>query len=180
MYFFDQNATEWFFEAFFTIRLRSLSDFRTMDAPAMKTDERITEIVYRIRLESPAEKVFALLATDRGRESFWAERTRQNGDEITFYFSNGEKLQSRILESSSPRRFSLTYFNGSIVTFDIEVLPSGTHLKLQETHLSVSDENQNRAGWVSVLMNMKAQADHGIDLRNHNPEYTWSDGYVDN
>ncbi|MDX1591395.1 MAG: SRPBCC domain-containing protein [Balneolaceae bacterium] len=146
----------------------------------MKTDKRTSQIVYRIRLESPADKVFALLATDRGRESFWAERSSQNGDEITFSFSNGEKLQSRILESSPPRRFSLTYFNGSIVTFDIEEMSSGTRVKMQETHLSASDENQNRAGWVSVLLNLKARADHGIDLRNHNPEYTWSDGYVDN
>jgi uncharacterized protein YndB with AHSA1/START domain len=143
-------------------------------------DKRASEIAYRLHLEAPAERVFALLATDSGRGAFWAERTEQLEQDLVFHFSNGEKLMSRILESSPPHRMSLTYFNGSIVTFDIQELPTGTELQLRETDLSASDERQNRAGWVSVLMNLKAQADHGVDLRNHHPQYTWSEGYVDN
>jgi len=143
-------------------------------------DKRVSEIVYRLRLDSPAERVFALLATDRGRGAFWAERTEQQKEDIVFYFSNGEKLLSRVLESNPPHRLSITYFNGSIVTFDIQEQPTETELQLRETNLSALDERQNRAGWVSVLLNLKAQADHGIDLRNHHPQYTWSEGYVDN
>lgn len=143
-------------------------------------DKGTSEIVYRLRLDAPAERVFALLATDRGRGSFWAERTEQQEEDIVFYFPNGEKLLSRVLESSPPHRLSFTYFNGSIVTFDIQEQPKETELQLCETNLSALDERQNRAGWVSVLLNLKAQADHGIDLRNHHPQYTWSKGYVDN
>lgn len=36
------------------------------------------------------------------------------------------------------------------------------------------------AGWVSVLMAMKAAVDHGVDLRNHDESRTWGDGYADN
>ena len=36
------------------------------------------------------------------------------------------------------------------------------------------------AGWVSVLMAMKAYVDHGVDLRNHNENRVWSNGYADN
>jgi hypothetical protein len=36
------------------------------------------------------------------------------------------------------------------------------------------------AGWVSVLLALKAAADFGIDLRNHDPARTWNKGYVDN
>lgn len=138
------------------------------------------EIVYRLRLKAAPERVFAYLATDQGRGKFWAERTEQQQEDIVFHFSDGQKLSSRVLESSPSHRFSLTYFNGSIVTFDIQEEPSGTVLQLRETSLSASDERQNRAGWVSVLLNLKAHADHGIDLRNHHPQYTWSEGYVDN
>ena len=36
------------------------------------------------------------------------------------------------------------------------------------------------AGWVSVLMNLKAVADFGCDLRNHDPQRTWQQGYLNN
>lgn len=36
------------------------------------------------------------------------------------------------------------------------------------------------AGWVSVLMAMKAAVDHGVDLRTHDESRTWGDGYADN
>jgi hypothetical protein len=36
------------------------------------------------------------------------------------------------------------------------------------------------AGWVSVLLGLKAAADHGVDLRNHDAARTWSQGYCDN
>ena len=36
------------------------------------------------------------------------------------------------------------------------------------------------AGWVSVLMTMKAALDFETDLRNHDIERTWIKGYVDN
>ena len=36
------------------------------------------------------------------------------------------------------------------------------------------------AGWVSVLMALKAMAEHGVDLRNHDAERTWWQGYCDN
>lgn len=142
--------------------------------------DKPTEIVYRLRLKTSPQKVFALLATDQGRGAFWAERTEQRDDEITFYFPNGEELLSRVLESTPPTRFSLTYFNDSIVTLDLRERAGGTDLRLRETSSSASDQCENRAGWVSVLLNLKAQADHGIDLRNHDPQRTWSAGYVDN
>ena len=36
------------------------------------------------------------------------------------------------------------------------------------------------AGWVSVLLAMKAAVDYGVDLRNHDETRTWSSGFADN
>lgn len=36
------------------------------------------------------------------------------------------------------------------------------------------------AGWVSVLMAMKAAVDFGIDLRNHDSDMAWAQGFADN
>lgn len=142
--------------------------------------DKTADIVYRLRLKAAPEDVFNFLATDTGRSAFWAERTEQRGNEITFYFPNDETLLSRVLDSRPPRLFSVTYFNNSTVTFDLKEQAEGTILRLRETGVPDSDQCENRAGWVSVLLNLKARVDHGIDLRNHDPQYTWSDGYVDN
>jgi hypothetical protein len=37
----------------------------------------------------------------------------------------------------------------------------------------------NLAGWVSVLLALKAAVDFGVDLRNSDPARRWEDGYVD-
>ena len=36
------------------------------------------------------------------------------------------------------------------------------------------------AGWVSVLLNLKAAINFGGDLRNHTRARTWIDGFIDN
>ena len=144
---------------------------------AMSSEDNPSEIVWRLHLMAPRQRVFDLLSTDQGRASFWAQRTEQEGDEILFHFINGETLRSRVLESTPIERFSLTYFNGSVVTFELRDAGPGTDLLLRESGNQIEE---NRAGWVSVLLNLKARADHGIDLRNHDPQRTWSEGYVDN
>ena len=39
--------------------------------------------------------------------------------------------------------------------------------------------HEHRAGWVSVLLALKAAVDFAVDLRNRDPDRTWEDGYVD-
>ena len=124
--------------------------------------------------------MFALLATDEGRASFWAESASQEGNEIFFRFPNGEMLRSRVLESQPPERIVLTYFSGSVVTFELTRSDGGTDLTLSESGVPEHEVTENRAGWISVLLNLKARVDFGIDLRNHDPRRTWTDGYIDN
>jgi uncharacterized protein YndB with AHSA1/START domain len=138
------------------------------------------EIRWRLYLGAPPERVYELLSTDRGRAGFWAEETRQDGERLEFRFPDGQVLASRVLTSAPPRRFALTYFHGSCVTFELHPASPGTDLVLIETGVPGEEWAENRAGWVSVLLNLKALADHGVDLRNHDPRRTWSGGYVDN
>ena len=87
---------------------------------------------------------------------------------------------SRVLESLPPSRFSFTYFNATTVVVELQETNGGTDLLLRESSVRAEDLVENRAGWISVLLNLKAQADHGVDLRNHDRTRTWDDGYVDN
>ena len=98
-----------------------------------------------------------------------------------FRFPDGSELTSRILEYVPPTRFALEYFGGAKVLF--ECSPDGrggTDLRLTETGTPAGERSENIAGWVSVLLCLKAAVDHGVDLRNHEPERTWAQGYVEN
>ena len=142
--------------------------------------DQAREIVWRLRLRAPPGEVFALLSTDEGRASFWAERTEQQGETLIFHFPGGEILESRMFDVRSPERVSFSYFDDSTVTFELRSAGTGTDLRLRETGVPRATAHENEAGWVSVLMSLKAQADYQVDLRNHDPRYAWANGYVDN
>ena len=137
-------------------------------------------IRWRIRLRSTPEDVFALLSTAEGRRRFWAESAEQHGSRIAFRFRSGEQWDAALLENAPPSRFRVSYLDGSTVSFVL--VPDGaggTDLELTETGVSRANWSDNHAGWVTVLLALKAAADHGIDLRNGDPQRSWAHGYVD-
>ena len=137
------------------------------------------EVRWRVHLASPPEAVWELLATDAGRARFWAESAQERDGTIEFLFPNGERYEGRIVEAAPLRRYAVDYF-GTPARFQLALDGvGGTDLTLvhevgDEWHAEVS------AGWVSVLMALKAAADHGVDLRNHDASRTWRQGYCDN
>lgn len=138
-------------------------------------------IRWRVHLRSPREEVYAMLATPAGRQRFWAvSAPDREGDTIEFHFHDGATLTSRVLEASPPAICCLTYFEDSIVTFELmEDGEGGTDLLLTERDVPDEARIANHAGWVSVLLSLKAAVDHGVDLRNHDPHRTSDRGYVD-
>ena len=146
---------------------------------AFQTDpDRIT---WRLHLRSAPERVFAMIATPEGRRQFWAESAEESGGIIMFRFPDGSTLDSRIVECTPPRRFAVEYFGGAKVLFECASDGAdGTDLTLTETGTPAADRTENIAGWVSVLLCLKAAVDHASDLRNHDPQRTWAEGYVEN
>jgi uncharacterized protein YndB with AHSA1/START domain len=137
-------------------------------------------IRWRLHFASPRKKVFDALATESGRASFWAESALEAEGRITFHILNYEPFVGRILARIEPSVFALEYF-GSIVEFRLhDDSRGGTDLALSATQVDESVRAEMTAGWVSVLMAMKAAVDHGVDLRNHDPLRAWAQGYVDN
>jgi uncharacterized protein YndB with AHSA1/START domain len=137
-------------------------------------------IVWRLRLRAAPEMVYDMLASAEGRRRFWAESAEEAGGTIAFRFRNGQAVDGRILERQPPTRFVLTYFGDSRVEFDLAADGrGGTDLRLTETGLPPREALENLPGWVSVLLGLKAAADFGIDLRNHDPGRQWEQGYVD-
>ena len=138
-------------------------------------------IRWKIHLRSSPKKVYERLSSNEGRAAFWAESAIEQDGMIYFVFPNQAEWQGKILEKDTPRKFKVEYYGGSSTTFELDPDGSGgTDLALTDQGVSEEDRTEVIAGWVSVLMALKASVDFGVDLRNHDPNRTWDEGYVDN
>ena len=138
-------------------------------------------IRWRLHIASSPATVHRALSTDEGRVRFWAESAVERDGEIEFRFPDGQVLRGHVVENAPPRRFTVRYFGGSVATFELADDGSGgTDLTLTERGVPAPWRVQNIAGWVSVLLALKAAVDFSVDLRNHDPRRTWDQGYVEN
>lgn len=138
-------------------------------------------IEWKVHFKSPPEKVFIFLTTGEGRECFWAESAPERRGVIHFQFPNGETWRGEIIESVPERRFVVRYYGGSLASFELSGDgQDGTILRLRDEGVARNHYSAVKAGWVSVLMNLKAAVDYGVDLRNHDQSYTWDNGFVGN
>jgi uncharacterized protein YndB with AHSA1/START domain len=136
-------------------------------------------IVWRLSLRSTPERVYRLLASDEGRASFWAEEAPERHGIVHFRFINGILYEGRVLAAVPPEHWAVNYFD-STAEFILE--PNGhggTDLTLRNTGVPDADRAEITAGWLNVLFPLKAVADHGVDLRSHDPTRTWDLGYCD-
>ncbi len=138
-------------------------------------------IRWRVHLRSPPSVVHRALATDEGRARFWAESAEEKAGAVDFRFPNGAAWPGRILENRPPTRFVVEYYGGTVAAFDLaDDGAGGTDLTLTESGGKAEWRTEVIAGWVSVLLALKASVDYGVDLRNHDPRRTWDGGFADN
>jgi uncharacterized protein YndB with AHSA1/START domain len=141
----------------------------------------VRTVTWRVHLASPRADVYEILATDAGRARFWAQSAVERDGRVEFHFPNGARWSSVVLEREPPARFAVTYIGGSRATFELAAADDGgTDLTLTDAGVPDAEYDDARAGWVSVLLALKAAADFGVDLRSHDARRTWDDGYVDN
>jgi uncharacterized protein YndB with AHSA1/START domain len=137
-------------------------------------------IVWRVHFGAPPERVYQFLATDEGRREYWAESAEEVNGMIRWVFHNGIESTGSVLEMVPDSRVKVSYFNW-LVTLDLMAAPEGgTDLIMTCERVADGEWTESVAGWVSLLLTMKAAVDFGVDLRNHDPTRTWNHGYVDN
>jgi len=140
----------------------------------------VREITWNLHLNSSPEKVFGFLTTRKGREKFWAVSAPCINQHIHFTFPNGQRYRSEILSVVPFSSFKIEYFN-SVVAFSLRSDGSGgTDLVLLNSEVPENEFNEVHAGWVSLLLTLKAAVDFEVDLRNHDRDRTWDQGYADN
>lgn len=137
-------------------------------------------IVWKINCKSTPSKVFEYIATDECRNKFWAV-TQSKNDIVTFAFANSYVWEGKILESNPPTQISFLYIDNSEESFElIDDGNNGTDLILRDKGVKPEFRTEVIAGWGSVLMTLKAAVDFNVDLRNHDPKKTWSEGFFNN
>ena len=97
-------------------------------------------------------------------------------------FPDGSSTTMDVLDEDPPRGLVVRYFEVQ-TTFDIESAAAdgrSTVLEVTASDVPKDDVVELAAGWVSVLLNLKAAVNFDCDLRNHNREMTWRAGFVDN
>lgn len=105
----------------------------------------------------------------------------EKDDAVDFVFPNGATWRGDILERVQNEKFVVHYFGNSITTFELcDDGNGGTDLFLSDANVPEQDRAEVTAGWVSVLIQMKAAIDFGVDLRNHDVTRTWEQGYAEN
>jgi hypothetical protein len=138
------------------------------------------ELRWRVHLNATPDVVYERLSTDRGRESFWAESSKTLDDGVSLVFPDRSATTVRVLLERPPHVLEMDYF-GVPTRFVLE--PAGGHgtvLEVTASRIPAHDMADLAAGWVSVLLNLKAAINFGGDLRNHARARTWVDGFVDN
>lgn len=147
----------------------------------MGFQDKAEQINWKLHFSSPIERVFSALTTDKGRKTFWAEQTLEENGYIEFSILNYPKYKSKILSNNGKDLFKIEYF-GTAVEFQLIATKDDNGTDLILTAFVNDDEVrfEMTAGWVSVLLAMKAAVDFGIDLRNHNIDRVWDNGYLDN
>jgi uncharacterized protein YndB with AHSA1/START domain len=137
------------------------------------------KVQWRIHCKSGPERLFELLSTDAGRRLFWAEESRSSGSGFSLRFPDGTEERCLLVSAEPPHRFAFRYFGSEV---EILLQPDGsggTDLTLTNIGVPQEDYDEVNAGWLSVLLPLKAAADFGVDLRNHDPRRTWRELYVD-
>ena len=146
----------------------------------MRNDKPGGPIRWRMHLPGVArEQVYAALDTDEGRAAFWAESAIEADGTIHFHFINGECCTCRVLRRRPPVEWAIEYFGGPAVFELATDGRGGTDLQLTHTGVAADEWHETHAGWLNVLFPLKAWLVHGVDLRNHDRDRTWSDEYAD-
>ncbi len=138
------------------------------------------QVRWRLRFRSPPGRVYQAIATDEGRATFWAESAVEEDGVIRFVVPGDHASEGTILERTPDETFATKYF-GWTVRFELAAdSAGGTELRLTCSNIPERDRMEVAAGWVSVLLALKAAVDFAVDLRNHDPERTWWQSYADN
>ncbi len=145
-----------------------------------------------MHLQTTQQAVFRAWSTSQGLESFFIrqamftspegaprrpDEVAHAGDSYHFKFVHNFELGGQVLEVDEPNRFKFTFGGTMTVAIDISALEDGRTRCLLTQGGIPTDESERpyshmncRSCWIYFLMALKARLEHGIELRDLNPQ----------
>lgn len=135
---------------------------------------------WRVHFKSASSEVYRALSTPLGRSRFWAESAKETDGVIHFVLAGDRSDESRIERAVKDQVYAVRHF-GRLLTFALASDEQTNGTDLTFTYESLDDPTATEAdsaGWVSLLLRLKASVDFGVDLRNHDTSRTttYADG----
>jgi hypothetical protein len=135
---------------------------------------------WRVNLSAPRELLFDLLTPDLESDPYRASTIGQFDGENGWIAPEGAHLKNATLDLLPPRRIVANYAGGGVATLDLtDDGRGGTDLRLTDIGQVAEDRTELVAGWVSMLLALKASVDFSIDLRDHDHRTFWTGAYVE-
>lgn len=126
---------------------------------------------WKVHFKSAPSEVYRAISTPLGRSRFWAESAKET-DGVIHFVLPGNRTDDAPIERAVKDHLYVVRLFGERVTFALAQDENrGTDLTL------IHDGETSGAGWVALLLRLKAHVDFGADLRNHDPARTGT--YVD-
>lgn len=140
---------------------------------------RPKQIRWRLHIPVSPGRAYETLDSATGRAAFWAESAAEVDGHVEFRFVNGVAHRSRLLERRPSERWAIEYFGGPATFTLTPDGHGGTDLLLTHDNVPDAEWCDVQAGWLNVLLPLKAWLAFGVDLRNHDPQRTWDQRYAD-
>jgi hypothetical protein len=135
---------------------------------------------WRVHLLAPRELVFDLITPEFEPGPYRASSAGRLDGENGWLAPEGAHLKDATLDLTPPRRIVARYAGGGVATLELsDDGRGGTVLRLTDVGQQAEDRTELVAGWVSVLLALKASVDFSLDLRDHDRRTFWTGAYLE-
>ena len=149
-----------------------------LNAPADVEADDSRVVCWRIHCAAPPSRAFLALINPEEQAKYWCERSTHSRAGYVQEFIDGTIAECQVVQRRDAELLVIRYFS-SLVEFKLEPAGTGTDLTLTATEIPPEEWLEVYAGWLNVLLPLKAWLDYGVDIRNHDPSRTWRQRFVD-
>lgn len=142
----------------------------------------------KIEIAAPPERVFEAWTTAEQLSGWFTVTTEfepRKGGRIYFEWLGGDRFETTVTEIKKNKLVVFPFgSSGEQVRVKIRKSKGGTICTLEQSNMKTSPKHKVgmhlgcKVGWTFFLTNLKAWLEHGVDLRSHDRQKSYANGYL--
>lgn len=142
----------------------------------------------KIEIAASPERVFRAWTTAEELSSWFTIRTEfepKKGGRVFFEWLGGDHFETTVTELKKNKLVVFPFGSGGEeVRVKIRKSRVGSIITLEQLHMKTSPKHKVgmhlgcKVGWTFFLANLKAWLEHGVDLRSHDRQKSYANGYI--